>query len=208
MSVLEQLQQHASQGGASETPRFDEGTESQGKLMEMMEATPIPGQALTQDPENKMPWETPPEFTDIQEYVDEAFLDISNPETLPALLDALRHQAPLEYLVESYLQNDVQAGKITPDVMMLAIEPIMYILITMATYAGIDPNFYPEDEMDDDEGLNSETEALRKKANSLLLEQDSNEDNRISASEMQAPSVVPKSLLARSKQAVQEIGNA
>ena len=203
MSVLNQLKEHASTG-AEGIPRFDEGNEQQNGMMEMMEANSIPGQSLTQDPGNKANYETPPEFTDIQDYVDEAFLDISNPETLPKLLDALRHDAPLEYLVEQYLQNDVQKGKITPDLMMLAIEPVIYILITMATYAGIDPNFAEdEEEFDDDEGVNAETKELRMKANALLA--DSDVDHKISMKEMQAPSVAPRSLLARSKQAVTQV---
>ncbi len=205
MSVLEQLQEHASTG-AEGIPRFGGGSEGQSGMMEMMEASSIPGQSLTQDPENKAAYETPPEFTDIQDFVDEAFLDISDPETLPDLLDALRHEAPLEYLVEQYLQNAMNSGKINPDLMMLAIEPIMYILITMATYAGIDPNFAEEDEeWDDDESVNQETKDLRMKANALLADQDENDDQQISMEEMKAPSVAPKSLLARSKQAVAQV---
>lgn len=207
MSVLEQLSKHASEG-AEVMPRFNEGNPEQTKMMEMMEANPIPGQSLTQDPENPMPWETPPEFTDIQEYVDEAFLDISDPETLPTLLDAMRHDAPIEYLVERYLQNDVRKGKITPDLMMLAIEPVMYILITMATYGGIDPNFAEDVEQDDGEGMAEETRDIRMKANGLLAESDANNDHKISMNEMQAPSVAPKSLLARAKKAVTEVSNA
>ncbi len=207
MSVLEELNKYASEGSEA-MPRFNEGNPEQIKMMEMMEANPIPGQSLTQDPENPMPWETPPEFTDIQEYVDAAFLDISNPETLPTLLDALRHDAPVEYLVEQYLQNDVQKGKITPDLMMLAIEPVMYILITMATYGGIDPNFAEDVEVDDGEGMAEETREIRMRANGLLAESDANQDNKISMNEMQAPSVAPRSLLARAEKAVSEVTNA
>ena len=207
MSVLEELNKYASEGSEA-MPRFNEGNPEQTKMMEMMEANPVPGQSLTQDPENPMPWETPPEFTDIQEYVDAAFLDISDPETLPTLLDALRHDAPVEYLVEQYLQNDVQKGKITPDLMMLAIEPVMYILITMATYGGIDPNFAEDVEEDDGEQMAEETREIRMRANGLLSESDANQDNKISMNEMQAPSVAPRSLLARAEKAVSEVTNA
>jgi len=205
MSVLKELQNHASVEGAEGIPRFEEGNESQNGMMEMMEASSIPGQSLTQDPENKAPYETPPEFTDIQDYVDEAFLDISNPDTLPKLLEALRYDAPLEYLVEAYLQKAVQKGKISPDLMMLAIEPVIYIMITMATYAGIDPNFAEDEELDDDTEINSETRDLRMKANALLADRDADKDHKITMGEMQAPSVAPKSLLARSKQAVAQV---
>jgi len=207
MSVLEQIRNHAAEGSEA-MPRFNEGNPEQTKMMGMMEANPVPGQSLTQDPENPMPWETPPEFTDIQEYVDAAFLDISKPETLPTLLEALRHDAPVEYLVEQYLQKAVQKGKISPDLMMLAIEPVMYILITMATYGGIDPNFAEDVEDDDGEGMAEETREIRMKANGLLAEADSNNDNKISMNEMQAPSVAPRSLLARAEKAVSEVTNA
>ena len=120
----------------------------------------------------------------------------------------MRHDAPVEYLVEQYLQNDVQKGKITPDLMMLAIEPVMYILITMATYGGIDPNFAEDVELDDGEQMAEETREIRMKANGLLAESDANQDNKISMNEMQAPSVAPRSLLARAEKAVSEVTNA
>ena len=199
MSVLQQLQNYSQEEGTSGTPMFDEGTPEQTQLEGMMQASSTPGQSLTQDPSSPQPWETPPEYTDVQEYVDSAFLDISNPETLPTLLNALRNDAPVEYLTEQYLQKDVQKGLISPDLMMLSIEPIMYILITMATYGGIDPNF-AEDE-DDGEELNAETKDLRMKTNMLNSAPQE-------APEMQEPSITPKSLLARSKKAVEEVQNA
>lgn len=201
MSVLEQIQ--ATAGQPSGLSRFDGGSQAGGKLMQAMEANPIPGQSLTQDPENRMPWETPPEFVDIQEFVDEAFLEISDPLKLPDLLDALRADIPVEYITEQYLLRKVAEGKITPDLMMLAIEPVIYIILHMAAYANIDANLYPEDDMMHDENFQEQTSEVRR-ATEDLRAQDSNSDGRLTLEEMQAPTVVPKSLLERSQAAVNE----
>ena len=38
-----------------------------------MQSVPVPGQSLTQSPDSKLPFEGEPEFTDIQEFIDDTF---------------------------------------------------------------------------------------------------------------------------------------
>lgn len=199
MSVLEQLQ--ATAGEPSGLPSVQGSNAFEQEMMMKMEANPIPGQSLTQDPDNRMPWETPPEFTDVQTFVDEAFLDITDPDKMTHVLDAMRSEVPVEYLAEQYLQRQVQLGKINPDVMMLSIEPIIYILLHQAAYAGIDPVLYPEDEMMEGEE-EAMTQDLRNDTQSLMNEEQNDE---VILPQMEAPSVVPKSLLERSEAAVKRV---
>ena len=69
----------------------------------------------------------------------------------------------------------------------------------------IESSDYEEDDLDDGEELDNETRDLRRQANALLADADENKDNRMTVQEMQAPSVTPKSLLARSKSAVEQV---
>ena len=202
MSVLQQLKNTA--GEPSGLTRVDGGNAQGSELMLAMEANPIPGQSLTQDPDNRQPWETPPEFTDVQVFVDEAFLEISDPMKLPDLLEAMRAEIPVEYLTEQYLMRKVAEGKINPDLMMLSVEPVIYILLHFAAYANIDAVLYPEDDMMHDEEFQENTSEFRK-ATKDLMAHDDNGDGKISAVEMQAPTVVPKSLLARTEEAVNQV---
>lgn len=196
MSVLQQLQQTA--GEPTGLPTIEGGNPMDQEMMLKMQANPIPGQSLTQDPDNRMPWETPPEFTDVQEFVDEAFLDITDEDNMPHVLDAMRAEIPVEYLAEQYLQRQIQLGKINPDLMMLAVEPIIYILLHAAAYAGIDAVLYPEEDMLD--GVeDEEAEALQYGSRSLLNEEEKEGTFEV---EMAKPDVVPESLLARTKSAV------
>ena len=210
MSVLEQLQQYATEGGQEASPRFSEDRSSSDELAqmeEMMQAQPIPGQSLTQDPESKLPYEQPPEFSEIQDWLDESFLVLSDPEKLPELLDIMREGAPLEFIAEKYLMKAMQEGQISPDLLMLSIEPIIYTLISLATYANIDAVLYPEDDMtEDEESMKSETNYYRNASRDMMKdEEDEDESTGITVGDLNAPANAPKSLLERSKKAVQAI---
>lgn len=200
MSVQEELNKYAgeSYGGS----RFPEGdTEGLGEMEAMMQSVPIPGQSLTQDPSNRMPYETAPKFDDLQEFVDESFLLISDPEKLPLLLDAMRKKVPVEYIAQKFLMSAVSKGQINTDLMMSAIEPTIYTLIAMATYGGVDPVLYPEDEMEDEPPQN--LELIKKTTQDMVLPED---EGPITIQDLQAPAVVPRSLLARSKKAIDQLG--
>ena len=205
MSVMKELQKHAGTSGdeGASAPSFGKfGDQSSNvKMQQMMEAQPIPGQSLTRDPEDKAPWETPPEYTDVTEFIEDAFLELSDPERLPLLLEALRGNIPVEHAAEKFLMKAFQEGKITMDLLMLAIEPVIYTIISLATYAKIDPVLYPQDDMDDSK-VPDEIAELRRKSKDLMVE-DKDDSGGITVQEMEAPATAPKSLLARSKKAVE-----
>lgn len=204
MSVMEQLKSMA--GESSDFPRFSNGqdTEAMQKAEGMLMTAPIPGQSLTQNPESRLPYETPPEFTDVQEFIDETFLRFTDEDALPDLLDSLRMGLPVEHVAEKYLEQCFQKGEITPDLVLLCIEPTIYMLISLATYAEIDPVLYPEDPMVDEEISPMHTDLYKKASKELLRnpENPQGDDGRLTVTDFQAPSNVPKSLLARSEQAV------
>lgn len=196
MSVLQQLQSTAGQGNGLSS--FDEGSAVAQDLMLKMEANPVPGQSLTQDPENRAPWETPPEYVDVQEFVEETLLDLTDPEKMPLLLDALRHEVPVEYATMQYLQRKFAEGVINPDLMMLSMEPVMYLMIHVATINGVDPVLYPEDDMDDGEQLQQNTRDIKNAAASLRLHKDD------MISDIERPKEISDSLLDRADSLIKE----
>jgi hypothetical protein len=109
---------------------------------------PIPGESLTQDPKNPQPWETPPEYTALEDFVDDLFLNITSEDNLDGVLDPMRQGIPIEDIAQLLLFQAMASGKVSTDLMMSAIEPTVYMLIGLATFAEIeDPVLYPEDTM-------------------------------------------------------------
>jgi hypothetical protein len=211
MSVMQQLKSLAGQEGTSSFPKFSKGGDASSQEMKdteaMMMATPIPGQSLTQNPESRLPFETPPKFTDVQEFIDETFLRFTNEDGLPDLLDSMRTGMPVEHVAEKYLQRSFKDGDITPDLLLLAIEPTIYMLISLATFADIDPVLYPEDEMGDEEATGIATDFYKKATKELLKTPDAPQgnDGKLTVTDLEAPTNMPKSLLSRAKQAVSQV---
>ena len=94
---------------------------------------PVPGQSLTNDPDTKYPWEQPPKFTNVSSATMEIVADSYEKETYEMIALTL------------ILQAGFQEGKWNPDLMMLLIEPTMYILASIAEQCGIDYLLYEGD---------------------------------------------------------------
>ena len=207
MSIMAELKKYAGDEGTTpyKRPRLPESSPEAKELGQVMETAPIPGQSLTQNPDNPAPYERPAEYTDLQEFLEESFLTMTTPEKLPLLLDSLRKGIPIEYITEKYLMNSFSKGEISADLLMLAIEPTIYTMIALATYADIDPVLYPEDDMADDEETDSKTKMYKQASRDLMAkyeEQDIEEKGKLTVDDVQAPSNAPRSLLARAKKAV------
>jgi len=207
---MQQLKDMAGQEGTSSMPKFSKEGASTDQLQqteEMMMSSSIPGQSLTQSPDSRLPYETPPKFTDVQEFIDETFLRFTSEDGLPDLLEAMRSGLPVEHIAEKYLKKAFKDGDITPDLLLLVIEPTIYMLISLATYAEIDPVLYPEDPMMDEEISEVQTDLYKKAAQELLKtpENPEGDDSRLTVNDLQAPTNMPKSLLSRAEQAVSKV---
>lgn len=132
---------------------------------EVMDA-PIPGESLTANPDNPMPWETPPEYTSVEQFVDDLFMKITDRDNLDGVLNSIRKGVPIEDVAQVILFQAMASGKITTDLVLLAAEPTVYMLIGLSQYAGIENAvLYPEDDMiyDEDEELSALEQALKGK---------------------------------------------
>ena len=98
----------------------------------------IPGQSLTNDPDQKYSWEQPPELTSTREASVFVFEILTVPETTENILLSLNKGISVIDIASIVLYNGFIEGKWNPDLMMLLMEPTMYMLMALAEKAGID----------------------------------------------------------------------
>lgn len=207
MSVLAQVKKFSSD---PETPDYDRAYLAEGgdggtmasETEEMMQTGPIPGQSLTKDPEQRSPHEGPPQFTDQKEFLDHLFLQWTKDEVLPNILDSMAKGLPVEDVAMKLLQGQMRKGNVNVDLMMLCIEPAIYMLIAFATYAEIDPVLYPEEDFDA-EGSREDMASKFHQASAKLRGEGTDDGKEgITVEDLRAPAVLPQSLMKRTLAAV------
>ena len=109
---------------------------------------PIPGQSLTNSPDEPYPWEGPPQITSQKEAMNKIFLEIIKPENMETLGTAMSDGIPIAGLAEVLIKTSFQKGKINPDLAVTLMEPVMYMLLSVAEKIGVDP-VLSDDEEDD-----------------------------------------------------------
>tara|TARA_B110000285_G_C14794685_1_gene454668 strand:+ start:66 stop:650 length:585 start_codon:yes stop_codon:yes gene_type:complete len=115
---------------------------------------PIPGESLTSSPENPKAWERPPEFADDDEAMQEIYLLLTEQDKLRELIKIMNEGIPLDEIAQVVLYKGYTSGKFNPDVMLMLIEPTIYLLIAIADYAEIkDYTLYEGEEDDPDTEL-------------------------------------------------------
>ena len=132
---------------------------------------PIPGQSLTDSPEQSYPWESPPEYTDFREAFNYLAEELMEEETFVSLTVAMGQGVPVSDITLQLLQRGFQEGKWNPDMFMMLIEPTMYLLIALAEKAGIEPRLYGDEEDDLDEDDEDEVASMRAKNIADLTEE-------------------------------------
>lgn len=98
----------------------------------------IPGQSLTNDPEQPYNWERPPEFTNSREAMLYVFETLTVPETTANTLLSLQGGTGVIDIASIILYSGFLEGKWNPDLMMLLMEPTMYMIMALAEKAEID----------------------------------------------------------------------
>ena len=137
---------------------MQQGTNQEGLEYLSTSGRPVPGSSLTNNPETPFPWEGPTQYVELEPAQDAIFLEITQPEAYHSLMDLIRNDLPI------ILRDGFQKGMWNPDLMVLLIEPVMYMLIGLAEKAGIHDYITYQDEEkedgDDDEG--SQLEGIEK----------------------------------------------
>lgn len=99
---------------------------------------PIPGQSLTNDPSQPYNWEKAPEFTNSKEAMLYVFENLTVPETTANILLSLSKGIGVIDIASITLYTGFTEGKWNPDLMMLLMEPTMYMVMALAEKAELD----------------------------------------------------------------------
>ena len=124
---------------------------------------PIPGQSLTNSPESKYPWESPPTLTNPREALDVIVAEIMQPEAVKTIVNALANGAAVGDIGSAILYAKFTEGDISVDTMMLLAEPVMYTIMAIGEEANIKYNIEGNDLDEFDE--EDEAEEMTNKIN-------------------------------------------
>ena len=109
---------------------------------------PIPGQSLVNSPNQKYAWESPPEITSQKEAIQRMFLDMIKPDNMETLVTMMSNDVPIANIAELLVKTSFQKGKINPDLAITMMEPLMFMLKSLAEKVGIDPILSDDDAVD------------------------------------------------------------
>jgi len=110
--------------------------------------SPTPGESLTQSPEQKFPWEQPVRHTEVKPVMEEIFLQITERENLIELLGLLMNKQPVDEIAQVILYKGATEGLFNMDLMLMLVEPTMYLLIAIAEEYDIEPILYEGQDVD------------------------------------------------------------
>ena len=109
---------------------------------------PIPGQSLTNSPEEPYNWEKPAEFSNPKEAMLYTFGLLTEPETTANILINVTKGVSIIDIASIVLYQGFLEGKWNPDLMILLMEPTMYMIMALCEKAEIK---YKLDSVDDDD---------------------------------------------------------
>jgi hypothetical protein len=172
------------------------------------QGAPVPGESLTNSPDQAYAWEQAPQFTSVQPALDATFLELTEPDAYHELVKLMRQGVPIGQLTDIIIYKGFTSGLWNPDLAMLLLEPMMYLLIALATHAGIDEPVLDDepDTMEADEQLTEVQKAIEmakeKIVPELKLKGIPREiQQRVDTLEIPERPTEPSSLLSREEQA-------
>ena len=112
-------------------------------------SAPTPGESLTTPTDMPKAWERPPQYTDEGNAMEAVYMELTQIENLRSLIDLIDEGTALDEIAQVVLYKGYTEGKWTPDLMLMLIEPTLYLLISIADYADI--KYYTLYEGDDDD---------------------------------------------------------
>lgn len=110
----------------------------------------VPGQSLSNDPENPAPFEKAPKFTSVHAASEEMFMDLIEPETYVSIMEAVDDGIPVMQITQMILFQKFKEGEYNPDLMIMMIEPVAYMIIALAERLDLDM-VIEEDDVEDEE---------------------------------------------------------
>ena len=118
---------------------------------------PIPGQSLTSSPEQRRPFEQPPEFVNFKEALDYTVAELLREEVYTNIVVGIGQGIPVADVALEIGYARFREGKWNPDLILMLIERLVYVLMALCKKAGVeyrlssDPEIEEETEEDDDD---------------------------------------------------------
>tara|TARA_R110000751_G_scaffold73044_2_gene147894 strand:- start:2996 stop:3586 length:591 start_codon:yes stop_codon:yes gene_type:complete len=160
---------------------------------------PIPGEGMTNSPDNPKAWERPPEHSDEDTAMKELYLLLTEQDKLRELIRIIDEGIALDEIAQVVLYKGYTEGKYNPDLMLLLVEPTIYLLISIADYAEIkDYVLYEGEDNDPDTEIPDDNIIPVDVENDDIPTKDTNETFDIEKGEPDSSSI-DSSLLARIK---------
>lgn len=113
----------------------------------------IPGQSLTNDPENPAPYEQAPKFTTVNEASKYLWDYLTEEEHYATIMTGLNDGEPVMNFVKVILFNEFIQGSFNPDLMLMMAEPLAFMIIALGERLDIDMKITEDDDEDEDEEM-------------------------------------------------------
>ncbi len=152
----------------------------------------IPGESLTSSPDMQKSWERPPTYTNPDDCMEAVYLEITNDENLPGLVKMIDEGVPLDEIAQVVLYRGYTQGLWNPDLMLLLIEPTIYLLIAVADYADIKDYVLYDGEDEDPDG-----QIYDDNVEPIIIDDDNQEEKETPRVEKPSKDVINPSLLSR-----------
>ena len=116
----------------------------------------IPGSSLTRSPEDAYTWEQPPVISSSRADSVFFFSKLMEPKVYNAVLDSVEEGTPLMDIAQMLMYQAFVDGIINPDLMMIMVEQVVYMLAAMCELQNVDFIIQEDDEDDIEEEITSE----------------------------------------------------
>jgi len=150
---------------------------------------PIPGQSLTNDPDPRYPWESPPEYTDYKQALNFIADQLLDKEVYVPLMKGIGAGVPITDITLQMLQAGFEQGKWNPDLLMMLIEPTVYTLMALAEKANIQYRINGDEEEDMDEDDEKDIQMMKQKNLQELVNTKVSQESKVPSG------VVPREIL-------------
>tara|TARA_R110000744_G_C19313314_1_gene556952 strand:+ start:712 stop:1317 length:606 start_codon:yes stop_codon:yes gene_type:complete len=167
---------------------------------------PIPGQSLTSNPDEPRPFEGATEFTNFKEALDYTVTELLDPEAYLSLMGAVGDNVPILDLVMQITYVGFREGKWNPDLMLMLVEPLIFVLMSLAEKAGIEYRIDSEDDDDDDTMFEERAKNIADVAKEKLQNSNKSPAGLINQEILQKieEAEVPQSLLSKPEETMSE----
>ena len=99
---------------------------------------PMPGESLTRDPDDRLPFEQPPKFTDRNDALEYHFELFTEEDNYAGIMDALESGVSIMEVVQVFLMQGFRDGLFNPDMMLMLAEPLAYMVAALAERAEVE----------------------------------------------------------------------